>query len=192
MARIRFVISVLIAAVTAMLAHSAGAGPSPVPPPTPHPTVAALSRLNGPAFDAAFMRELIPVHEEAIEIAMAATLNADHPELLRWNQVMIDRKSAQVRQMLAWLQEAGASPGKRNANVVTDPVKKMRGLSGASLERAYLPLIAAHLDHSVALAKVAATRANRQELRALAQTVVAVEGREAAMLRDWLRKWYPK
>ncbi|MDR7518104.1 MAG: DUF305 domain-containing protein [Armatimonadota bacterium] len=192
MTRIRFVIPVLIAATTALLTHSAGAGPSPVPSPTPPPTVAALSRLNGPAFDTAFMRELIPAHEEAIEIAMAATLNADHPELLRWNQVMIDRKSGQVRQMLAWLQQVGASPGKRNANVVTDPVKRMRSLSGAALERAYLPLIAAHLDHSVALAKVATARASRQELRALAQTVVAVEGREAAMLRDWLRKWYPK
>jgi len=192
MPRIRLLIPLLIAVTTALLANPTGAGPSPAPSPTPHPTVAALTRLGGPAFDAAFMRELIPVHEEAIEIAMAATLNADHPELLRWNQVMIDRKSGQVRQMLAWLQEAGASPGKRNANVVTDPVKKMRSLSGAALERAYLPLIAAHLDHSAALAKVAASRATRQELRALAQTVVQVEGREAPMLRDWLRKWYPK
>lgn len=167
------------------------ASPKPVASPTPDPTLAALSRLTGPAFDVAFMRELIPIHEEAVEIAMAATLHADHAELLRWNQVMIDRKSAQVRQMLAWLQEAGVSPWRRNVNVVTEPVKKMRGLRGAALERAYLPLIAAHLERSTALARLAATKADRQELRTMAQAIVAVEVKEAARLRTWLKTWYP-
>jgi uncharacterized protein (DUF305 family) len=138
------------------------------------------------------MRELIPIHEEAVEIALAATLNADHPELLQWNQVMIDRKSGQVRQMLAWLQDAGATPGRRMVNTVSEPVRRMRGLQGAALERAYLPLMAAHLEASVALARLAATRAARPELRAMAQAIVQVESREAAVLRDWLKKWYPK
>ncbi len=167
------------------------ASPKPVASSTPNPTLAALSRLGGPAFDVAFMRELIPIHEEAVEIAMAATLHADHTELLQWNQVMIDRKSGQVRQMLAWLQEAGASPSRRNVNVVTEPVKKMRGLRGAALERAYLPLIAAHLERSTALARLAATKADRQELRNMAQAIVVVEGKEVARLRAWLKTWHP-
>lgn len=167
------------------------ASPKPMASPTPDPTLAALSRLTGPAFEVAFMRELIPIHEEAVEIAMAATLHADHTELLRWNQVMIDRKSAQVRQMLAWLQEAGVSPWRRNVNVVTEPVKKMRGLRGVALERAYLPLIAAHLERSTALARLAAAKADRQELRTMAQAIVAVEVKEVARLRAWLKAWYP-
>ena len=156
---------VLLALTLVMLtAPALMAKPSPVPTPaypTPNPALASLSRLSGQEFDVAFMRTLIPVHEEAIEIALATTLNADHPELLQWNQKMIDRKSAQVRQMLAWLQQAGASPGRRNAGVVTDPVKKMRALRGAALERAYLPLMAAHLDQSVALGRLAAAKAGR-------------------------------
>lgn len=138
---------VLLALTLVMLmAPSLIAGPSPAPAPAypiPDPALASLARLNGQEFDVAFMRTLIPVHEEAVEIALAATLNADHPELLQWNQRMIDRKSGQVRQMLDWLQQAGAWPGRRSAGVVTDPVKKMRALRGAALERAYLPLMAA-------------------------------------------------
>lgn len=156
------------------------------------PTVVALSKLNGKDFDVAFMRALIPVHEEAIEIAMAATLNANHPELLQWNQVLIDRKSGQVRHMLAWLQETGASPAGRGAGVVTERVKKMRSLTGEALERAYLPMITTHLEKSTALAALAAAKAGRAEVKGMAQTLVKVERQETTMLRDWQKKWYPK
>lgn len=166
------------------------AAPKPSPTATPNPTVAALSRASGAQFDVAFMRELIPVHEEAIEVAYAATLNADHTELLQWNQRMIDRKSGQVKQMLTFLQEVGAAPGRRNASVVTDGVKKMRSLRGPALERAYLPMIIAHLEQSTALARLAVTKATKKELRDLAQTVVRIESAETAMLRGWLKAWY--
>jgi len=131
------------------------------------------------------------VHEEAVEIAMAATLTADHIELLKWNQRMVERKNAQVRQMLTWLREAGASPAQRNVGVATPAVKKLRGLKGGALERAYVPMMASHLDRSVALSRLAATKAHRPELRAMAQEIVRVEGLEVTMLRGWLRKWYP-
>jgi uncharacterized protein (DUF305 family) len=153
-------------------------------------TVAALSKLSGQAFDVAFMRALIPIHEEAIEVAMAATLNADHAELLQWNQVMIDRKSGQVTKMLAWLKEANASPGQRYAGVVTESVKKMRSLQGKALEQAYLPLMSASLKQSVDLATLAATKASRPDLRAMAAGIAKVEGEEVKMLKSWSSKWY--
>lgn len=180
-----------------LLAATLVSAAKPKPTPTkaammPNPTVAALSKLSGQAFDVAFMRELIPVHEEAVEIALAATLNADHTQLLQWNQVVIDRKSNQVKQMLTWLQEAGASPGRRAANVVSEPVKKMRSLGGAALEQAYIPMMASRLEHSAELATLAATKASKAEVRSLAASVMKVEKAEAAMLRSWLKQWYNK
>ncbi len=179
--------SVAVAFVLMLLSVSAAAA---APTPAPDPAVAALAGLSGPAFDTAFLRLLIPIHEEAVEIAMAATLNADHVDLLKWNQRVVERKNAQVRQMLAWLQEAGAGPGQRNAGVVTPAVKKMRGLKGAALERVYLPLMASHLERSTTLARLAASKASRPEVRALAQEIARVEGQEVKMLRTWLTTWY--
>jgi len=159
--------------------------------PPPDPTIASLSKLSGAAFDTAFMRAMIPVDEEAVEIALAATLNADHVELLKWNQRLVERKNGQVRRMLGWLKEAGAAPGRRNVGVFTPPVKRMRSLKDAALERAYLPTIAAHLEYSTRLAALAVQRGNRPELRAFAAGIVKVETAEAVMLRGWLKKWYP-
>lgn len=188
--RNRFALAFAALALLAVGTSPAGGAPRPAPTPTPHPTVARLAALRGPSFDIGFMRELIPVHEEAVEIAMAATLNADHTELLRWNQVMIDRKTGEVKRMLAMLKEAGASEGRRGAGVATDAVKRMRQLRGAALEKAYIPLIATHLEHSATLAALAATRAARAEVRKLAADVVRVERAEVATLRAWHKKWY--
>lgn len=197
---------VLVALILAVLIAS-GSGPAgaassstrtasrpaaAAPAATADPTITALSKLNGKDFDVAFMRALIPVHEEAIEIAMAATLNANHTELLQWNQVVIDRKSAQVRTMLAWLQEAKASPAGRGAGVVTAGVKKMRSLQGDALEREYLPMMSKHLDKSAALAALAAQKSSRSDVKGLAAMVVKVERQESAMLRGWQKKWYAK
>jgi len=153
-------------------------------------TVKSLNGLSGSAFDAAFFKALIPVHEEAVEIAMAATLNADHTELLKWNQRVVERKNAQVRQMVNWLQKMGSRPGKRVVGVQTASVKKVRSLKSAALEKAYIPMFASHLDQSAAIAAVAAKKASKSEYRAFAAGIVKVEKQEAGMLRGWLRKWY--
>jgi uncharacterized protein (DUF305 family) len=155
-----------------------------------NPTVVALSKLSGKTFDVAFMRELIPVHEEAIEIVMAATLNANHPELLQWNQRVIDRKGDQTRKMLSLLQEFGTAPGKRNASQVTPKVKTMRSLGGENLEKVYMPMMIDHFSQSIAISKLALTKSSNQSIKDLAASVVGAETREQTMLRKWLKDWY--
>lgn len=179
------VVALLVLAVALLVSASFAATTPP-----PDPAVARLSKLNGPAFDAAFLQAAIPINDEAIEIAMTATLYADHPELLHWNQNFVEREREQVRQMLDWLQTLGSRATERNEGVATAPVKKLRTLRGAALERAYIPLMTQHLDRTVVLARLAAQRADRPALRAFAAKTVTVEGQDASMLRGWLRNWY--
>lgn len=155
-------------------------------------TLKALATLNGSSFDVAFMRALIPIDEEAVEIAMAATLNADHTQVLKWNQTVVERKNAEVRLMLGWLTSMSAGPTKRNAGVQTPSVKKMRSLKDAALEKAYLPLMATHLEQSAALAQLAAQKASNPTLRSFAVAMAKKEKTEAAMLRSWMAGWYGK
>ena len=163
------------------------AAPSSVPT---DPTVVRLSGLNGDAFDVAFMQALIPVDEESIEMAMTATLYADHSDLLHWNQAAVERGNEHVRKMLAWLREDGAGPAERRAGVATASVKKLRSLRGAALERAYLPLMASQLDKITALARLAVGKAHRPELREFAKDAARVESQDSATLRGWVKLWY--
>ncbi len=177
---VMFLLVGLIALAPAALASAA----------SPDPVVAGLSKLNGQAFDVAFLRMLIPADDEAIEVAMTATLYADHPDLLHWNQTFVERDRAQVRQMLAWLSEMGAQPTARKEGVATPAVKKMRALRGAALERAYISWMSARFDQDVAAARLAAHKTSRPALRSFAEQIVRVEGQDSGMLRGWLKKWY--
>ncbi len=160
--------------------------------PATDPTVAALSKLSGSAFDVAYLQALIPEDEEVVEVAYVATHGGDHSEMLQWNQRMIERKGTQVRQMLGILQEAGATAPKRNVGVATPTVKQMRGLGGAALEQAYIAFMTKHFDRDVALAHLAMKKASRPAVKTLAQSIIQVESQESTMVRGWLKKWYGK
>lgn len=189
-------VSALLALAATVLSGPSWAGaprvatPMPAAIPTPHPALASLGRLAGRDLDVAAMRELVPRFEEDIEIAYAATLNADHPPLLQWNQRMVERKSGQVKQLLALLAAAGASPGRRGVNVVTADVKQMRQLRGAPLERRYLSLMIARFELNAAIADLVLQKGAGADLKTLARTIAAVERREMAMLRTWRKEWY--
>ena len=155
-----------------------------------NPLVARLSSLNGQAFDVAFTQALIPIDEEAVEMAMTATLYADHSTLLRWNQDFVERKNKEIRKMLSLLQSMGARPSERRAGVATAHVKKLRTLRGAALEKTYLPLLAAQLDQSASLEHLATGKASRSEVRDFAKQSVRMDGQESTTLRSWLKQWY--
>jgi len=192
--RLLTLLLVLAAIVVSGPCQTAGAPPAskptPSPAPTPHPALAPLVRLAGRDLDVAAMRELVPRFEEDMELAYAATLNADHPPLLQWNQRMIERKSGQVKQLLALLAAAGAAPRRRGVNVVTADVKQMRQLRGAPLERRYLTLMIARLELNAAIADLVLQQGAGADLKILARAIATVERRETAMLRAWRKEWY--
>ncbi|HLY23782.1 MAG TPA: DUF305 domain-containing protein [bacterium] len=180
----RVVAFVMLAMLVPAAASFATAGASA------DPVVAQVSILHGHAFDVAYLRDVIPVDDESVEMAMTATLYADHPDLLHWNQDFTEREHAQIQKMVALLGNLGAQPGQRNEGVATAPVKKLRSLRGAALERTYITMMTQHLDRSVALSRLAAQRADRPELRAFAANAAAADARDAATLRSWLTAWY--
>jgi uncharacterized protein (DUF305 family) len=181
---------IVLVALLVLLATPLAAAPG-ASTPGPDPAVATLARLSGKAFDVAYMRLVIPAHEEAVEVAMAATLWGDHTDLLKWNQRMIERKNAQVRQMVTVLSSLGSTPTQRYAGVATPTVKKVRALRGGALERTYMTYLLTHFDRNVALSRIAAAKGGNAEVKALGAAIVKVEGTEATMLRSWMKKWYP-
>jgi uncharacterized protein (DUF305 family) len=191
--RIRLALATAAIAIVATAGSTftlAAPSPRPSPTPTPNPTLASLSRLAGRDLDLAVMREFIPRFEEDIEIAYAATLNADHPPLLQWNQRMIERKSAQVKRILAFLKDAGAAPGRRGASVVTPHVTQMRQLRGGQLERRYMTLMIERFEHNTAVAGAVVARGAHVDLKTLARDVTRIERQEIAMLKKWYQEWY--
>lgn len=153
------------------------------------PTVAKLSALHGRAFDVAYLQAMIPSDDEAVEMALTATLYADHSAILHWNQDFAEREHGTIKHMVSVLEQLGAK-AQRNEGVATPNVKALRALRGAALERKYVALMAAHFDHTVAISRLAATHASRSDIKSIAAGVVAADSKDAQKLRGWVSAWY--
>lgn len=156
----------------------------------PDPDIAKLSALHGKAFDVAYLQAVIPTADEAVELALTATLYADHSALLRWNQDFTEREHGQVKKMLGLLDELSARPTLRDEGVATASVKQLRALRGEALERTYISLMTQHLDRTTALSKLAAQRADQPDVRSFAAGAAAADAKDSATLRGWVSAWY--
>lgn len=56
---------------------------------------------------------------------------------------------------------------------------------------AFIDMMIAHHDGAIAMAKVALERGEHAEIRALAEEIVASQGKEIDQLRAWRAEWYP-
>jgi uncharacterized protein (DUF305 family) len=184
----------IIPAVTLVLLAAVAAAPASwaAPPAPADPQLAKLEALHGRPFDVAYLQTVIPVDDESVEMAMTATLYADHPDLLHWNQDFTEREHQKIQQMVGWLSTLGAQPAQRNEGVATPAVKKLRTLRGTALERTYIALMTQHLDRTIRLSRLAAQRADRPDLRAFAAKAAAADAQDASRLRGWLTAWYQK
>jgi len=62
-----------------------------------------LAALNGHEFDMEFLRQMIPHHEGAIEMAKAAKNDKARPEIKELAEDIVVSQEAEVRQMQEWL-----------------------------------------------------------------------------------------
>jgi uncharacterized protein (DUF305 family) len=137
----------------------------------------------------AYLQAMIPSDDEAVEMALTATLYADHSALLHWNQDFAEREHGTIKHMVTVLEQLGAR-AQRNEGVATPSVKALRSLRGAALERKYVALMTAHFNHTVAISKLAASRADRSDIRSIAASVLAIDSKDATQLRGWVTAWY--
>ncbi|RUL87045.1 DUF305 domain-containing protein [Tautonia sociabilis] len=75
------------------------------------PMLAGLRSLRGPAFDRAFLAEMVGHHEQAVQDAEGLLANASHPGLRRLGTDIITTQTAEIRQMRAMLGQAGRMTG---------------------------------------------------------------------------------
>lgn len=66
------------------------------------------------------------------------------------------------------------------------------GTSGgdAPIDRAFIDMMVPHHESAIAMAEIAQERAERPELRRLADDIVAAQSSEIAQMRDWRERWF--
>jgi len=166
-----------------------------------------VSQRDAP-FDQRFIDMMVPHHQAAISMAEIARSRATRDELLTLADEIIDAQSAEIDQLRVWRESwFGSSetppmeampmlPGVRmgaelmigDRMDMRDDVEQLR--SAEPFDQAFIDAMIQHHRAAIDAAQSALIRSSREEIRELAEAIIAAQSREIDQLREWRAAWY--
>ncbi|HEX2863834.1 MAG TPA: DUF305 domain-containing protein [Deinococcales bacterium] len=155
-------------------------------------SMAALGKVTGQEFDAAWMSQMVGHHEVAILMSAVELAHGRVAKVRDAARKIIEAQTGEIVQMQNWLQAwYGAPPSKAHLGLMmTDLAGMMPAMTGAAMndpDKTFLTLMIPHHQGAVDMAKVALRKANHAQLKAMAQKVIADQSREIQEFQSWLK-----
>jgi uncharacterized protein (DUF305 family) len=143
-------------------------------------------------FDRAFIDAVVPHHESAIEMAKAAKdAGLSQPELIEIANNIIVTQQLEINQMLDWREEWYGSreidPAGAEALGLSEAEMGMEHTAADvraadDVDQAFAEMMMAHHEGAIAMAELALERAQRGEIKELAQEIIDAQNRENEIL----------
>lgn len=190
---------------------------SPTRPATTSPA-ATTSSPTAASFDQQFIDMMVPHHQGAIEMARIAQTRAQHPEIKAMADDIIASQAAEIDQLKAWRTawfgsdqtppmsqmpmiegvttgsggHSGGHGGMSGTSSSMDMTRDVEALRNAPepFDRAFIAAMIPHHQDAVAAAKAAGDRAQHQEIKQVAQAIIAAQEREIAQMQQWQQAWF--
>ncbi|OFW58723.1 MAG: hypothetical protein A2133_07895 [Actinobacteria bacterium RBG_16_64_13] len=162
-----------------------------------------------------FLAQMIPHHEGAVAMAQLALTRAQHPELKRLAQTIIQDQTREIEQMRSWYRawyggevpvgdagswDSGTGGGMMGGGMMGGGMMgggmmsgytDLRALEAAtSFDKEFIEQMVPHHQMAVMMAHMALARADRSEVQQLARSIVTTQTQEIRQMREWYRAWY--
>lgn len=137
-----------------------------------------------------FIEEMIPHHEDAVEMADLSLIQAEHPELRQLASAIKRVQTAEIAQMRAWYGDwygGEVQPGHMATMMGHDTTT----LDGARpFDKAFIEQMIPHHEQAVHMSTMALRFAEQPEMRTLLQSIIDSQTAEIEQMRQWYRTWY--
>jgi uncharacterized protein (DUF305 family) len=168
---------------------------------------AAAEAKGVTATDRAFVREMVPHHKMAVEMAEMARMQATHARIKTLAKSIIEDQNAEIRHMTAIRKRLKVKPlpsggseheaMMRDAHTLGISVDEMGmdmnmdELDGAKpFDRKLIDMMITHHQGAIRMARVELAKGTSTQLRAIARAIVAAQKREIVELNSWRKVWY--
>jgi uncharacterized protein (DUF305 family) len=159
------------------------------------------------ATDRAFVREMIPHHRMAVDMAEMARMDASHRQIKTLAKSIIEGQNAEIRELTAIRRSLGVKPlpggdaGRelmmRDAETFGLTMDQMAmdmdmdELHGAKpFDRKFIDMMIPHHQGAIRMARAELAKGRSAKLRAIARAIVAAQKREITELNAWREAWY--
>jgi uncharacterized protein (DUF305 family) len=156
-----------------------------------------MVKPNGEYSDEAFIDSMIPHHEGAVEMAEVALENSEHEEIRTLSEEIISAQEAEIEQLKSIREEefGSAEPelemseADMEAMGMSDPEELAQA---DPFDRAFIDEMVVHHESAIVMANVALSEGENEEIKSLAQDIVAAQRQEIEQMRQWRQEWYPE
>ncbi|MBD2445915.1 DUF305 domain-containing protein [Nostoc sp. FACHB-152] len=164
----------------------------------------------GPAdanYDLRFIDAMIPHHQGAVEMASVAQQKSQRPEIKKLADEIIKAQNQEISQMkqwrTAWYPKAGNqavaydAQQKKTVNMSSQQMQAMMmnmdlGAADAQFDLRFINAMIPHHEAAVVMAKDAAQKSQRPEIKNLAQAIIKAQDTEINQMKQWRKAWYKK
>lgn len=170
-------------------------------------STSSLGQNGAESFDRQFIDMMVPHHEGAIGMAKIAQERAEHAEIREMAGAIIRAQDDEISLMKSWRQAwFGSAETPPLSAMPMVPGMADHGGHGATMDmaadvellraapepfdRAFIDAMIPHHESAIAAAQAAETRAERPEIKEMAQAIVADQQREIDQMKQWRQAWY--
>jgi uncharacterized protein (DUF305 family) len=169
--------------------------------------VPAAAQAKVTATDRAFVREMIPHHRMAVDMAEMARMQASHQQIKTLAKSIIKDQNAEIRELTAIRKSLKVKPlpsgaGEheammRDADTLGLSMESMGmdmsmdELDGAKpFDRKFIDMMITHHQGAIRMARAELAKGTTVKLRTIARAIVAAQSREITELNSWRKAWY--
>jgi uncharacterized protein (DUF305 family) len=150
--------------------------------------------------DVTFTQNMIPHHQQAIEMAKLVDTHTDRPELRQLADSIVSSQSQEITQMEGWLRSWGKpttpSAGHGGHGDTEMPgmmseaeMRQLMESTGTDFDLAFVEMMAAHHRGAIDMANTELLDGSLPEVTRLAQQIVDTQQNEIDQLLQWKTEW---
>jgi uncharacterized protein (DUF305 family) len=167
------------------------------------PGVQAASKAN--AVDRAFVREMVPHHQMAVEMAQMAETQGEHAEIKTLAAAIVKDQSKEIRSLKRIARRLRVTPAKpsaheqmmRDADTLGLSMDEMgmsmdmNELDGAKpFDQKFIDMMIPHHQGAIRMARAERRGGRDTQLRKIAAGIITAQAAEIRQMNAWRKQWY--
>jgi uncharacterized protein (DUF305 family) len=149
--------------------------------------------------DRHFIEQMIPHHQDAVDMADLAIGKAQHPELKALAENIKRDQTREIEQMRDWYRSwYGDDPSNANDSgmmgggmmgMMHDDVDLQDLSDSDDFDKEFIEQMIPHHEMAIMMARMLEMRSDRPEMQELARTIIRTQSNEIDQMRSWYEDW---
>lgn len=150
------------------------------------------------ATDGAFIVEMTPHHEAAVEMAEIATRKAEHADTKELARAIIAAQNEEIDELAATHSDLFGLPPSQGEHGSLGMEAHEMGMDGDAMmlvnekpfDRAFIDMMIPHHQGAIRMARVQLERGEDKRLMLLSKEIIDAQSREIEEMNAWRKQWY--